>query len=117
MKNLVLGSAGQIGNELVNYLTKQNEDVTTFDIASKFQMLGEKGIVEVKGPNVFKGYWKLNEKTKKEFREDGFFVTGDIGNLDKDGRLTLFGRSNDMFISGGYNVYHDVYLLEETELH
>ena len=65
----------------------------------------EKGIVEVKGPNVFKGYWKLNEKTKKEFREDGFFVTGDIGNLDKDGRLTLFGRSNDMVISGGYNVY------------
>ena len=66
---------------------------------------GEKGIVEVKGPNVFKGYWKLNEKTKKEFREDGFFVTGDIGNLDKDSRLTLFGRSNDMVISGGYNVY------------
>ena len=66
---------------------------------------GEKGIVEVKGPNVFKGYWKLNKKTKKEFREDGFFVTGDIGKLDKDGRLTLFGRSNDMVISGGYNVY------------
>ena len=65
----------------------------------------EKGIVEVKGPNVFKGYWKLNKKTKKEFREDGFFVTGDIGKLDKDGRLTLFGRSNDMVISGGYNVY------------
>ena len=45
------------------------------------------------------------KKTKKEFREDGFFVTGDIGNLDKDSRLTLFGSSNDMVISGGYNVY------------
>jgi len=66
---------------------------------------GEKGIVEVKGPNVFKGYWNLKEKTEKEFRQDGFFVTGDIGKLDKDGRLALFGRSNDMIISGGYNIY------------
>ena len=66
---------------------------------------GEKGIVEVKGPNVFKGYWNLKEKTEKEFRHDGFFVTGDIGKLDKDGRLALFGRSNDMIISGGYNIY------------
>lgn len=65
----------------------------------------EKGIVEVKGPNVFKGYWNLEEKTKKEFRDDGFFITGDIGKIDKNNRLTLFGRSSDMVISGGYNIY------------
>ena len=65
----------------------------------------EKGIVEVRGPNVFKGYWNLEEKTKKEFRDDGFFITGDIGKIDKNNRLTLFGRSSDMVISGGYNIY------------
>ena len=66
---------------------------------------GDRGIVEVKGPNVFRGYWRLEEKTKKDFRSDGFFITGDVGQLDNDGRLTLFGRSNDMLISGGYNIY------------
>tara|TARA_B100000427_G_scaffold326370_1_gene334885 strand:- start:2491 stop:4008 length:1518 start_codon:yes stop_codon:yes gene_type:complete len=65
----------------------------------------EKGIVEVKGPNVFKGYWNLEEKTKKEFRDDDFFITGDIGKIDENNRLTLFGRSSDMVISGGYNIY------------
>ena len=65
----------------------------------------EKGIVEVKGPNVFKGYWNLEEKTEMEFRDDGFFITGDIGKIDKNNRLTLFGRSSDMVISGGYNIY------------
>ena len=66
---------------------------------------GDRGIVEVKGPNVFRGYWKLEEKTKKDLRSDGFFITGDVGQLDNDGRLILFGRSNDMLISGGYNIY------------
>lgn len=65
----------------------------------------ESGIIEVKGPNVFKGYWGMEEKTKDEFTEDGFFITGDIGKIDDDGRLTLFGRSSDMIISGGYNIY------------
>ena len=66
---------------------------------------GDRGIVEVKGPNVFRGYWRLEEKTKKDFRSDGFFITGDVGQLDNEGRLTLLGRSNDMLISGGYNIY------------
>ena len=65
----------------------------------------EKGVIEVKGPNVFRGYWRMEEKTKEEFTEDGFFITGDIGQIDEMGRLTLSGRSSDMIISGGYNVY------------
>ena len=65
----------------------------------------EKGIIEVKGPNVFNGYWRMKEKTEEEFTKDGFFITGDIGQIDKAGRLTLSGRSSDMIISGGYNVY------------
>ena len=65
----------------------------------------EKGVIEVRGPNVFKGYWQMEEKTKEDFTEDGFFITGDIGQIDDDGRLTLSGRSGDMIISGGYNVY------------
>ena len=61
-------------------------------------------IVEVKGPNVFKGYWRMEEKTKEEFTNDGFFITGDIGQIDNKGRLTLSGRLGDMIISGGFNV-------------
>lgn len=66
---------------------------------------GEIGLVEVKGPNVFSGYWRMPEKTAAEFREDGFFITGDLGRLADDGRLTLIGREKDLIISGGLNVY------------
>lgn len=66
---------------------------------------GETGIVEVAGPNVFSGYWQLPEKTKEEFRADGFFITGDMGMVDEEGRLTLVGRAKDLIISGGYNIY------------
>lgn len=66
---------------------------------------GEAGGVEVRGPGVFSGYWNNPEKTRAEFRGDGFFRTGDLGVLSEDGRLTLVGRSSDMIISGGYNVY------------
>ena len=72
---------------------------------NKILTSNEKGVVEVKGPNVFKGYWRMKEKTKEEFTEDGFFKTGDIGQIDPQGRLTLSGRSGDMIISGGFNVY------------
>ena len=65
----------------------------------------EKGIVQVKGPNVFRGYWGMQRKTEEEFTEDGFFITGDIGQIDEEGRLTLSGRVSDMIISGGYNIY------------
>ena len=66
---------------------------------------GDTGMVEVRGPNVFKGYWRLPEKTREEFRDDGFFVTGDQGAMAPDGRLTLVGRAKDLIITGGLNVY------------
>ncbi len=66
---------------------------------------GEPGNVEVKGPNIFKGYWRMPQKTKQEFRSDGFFITGDIGALDAEGRLSLIGRAKDLIIAGGYNIY------------
>ena len=66
---------------------------------------GEVGIIEVKGPNVFAGYWQMPEKTASEFRDDGFFITGDLGTIDADGYVTIVGRSKDLVISGGYNIY------------
>jgi malonyl-CoA/methylmalonyl-CoA synthetase len=66
---------------------------------------GEIGIIEVQGPNVFMGYWRNPEKTKTEFREDGFFVTGDLGRFDERGYLYIVGRAKDLIITGGYNVY------------
>jgi malonyl-CoA/methylmalonyl-CoA synthetase len=66
---------------------------------------GEIGAIEVKGPNVFKGYWRMPEKTREEFTADGWFKTGDVGKIDQDGYVTIVGRSKDLIISGGYNVY------------
>ncbi|MEJ5988560.1 malonyl-CoA synthase [Ramlibacter sp. PS3R-8] len=66
---------------------------------------GEIGAIQVKGPNVFKGYWRMPEKTKEEFTEDGWFKTGDVGKVDERGYVTIVGRSKDLIISGGYNVY------------
>jgi malonyl-CoA/methylmalonyl-CoA synthetase len=65
----------------------------------------EIGGIEVKGPNVFKGYWRMPEKTAEEFTVDGFFKTGDVGKVDARGYVTIVGRSKDLIISGGYNVY------------
>src|SRR2546430_1088584 len=63
------------------------------------------GMIEVKGPNVFKGYWRMPEKTKGEFRDDGFFITGDLGKIDAKGYVHIVGRGKDLVISGGFNVY------------
>jgi malonyl-CoA/methylmalonyl-CoA synthetase len=63
------------------------------------------GMIEVKGPNVFKGYWRMPEKTKSEFRDDGFFITGDLGKIDSNGYVHILGRGKDLVISGGFNVY------------
>ncbi|MBO4222758.1 malonyl-CoA synthase [Bradyrhizobium neotropicale] len=65
----------------------------------------EIGVIEVKGPNVFKGYWRMPEKTKAEFRDDGFFITGDLGKIDAKGYVHILGRGKDLVISGGFNVY------------
>jgi malonyl-CoA/methylmalonyl-CoA synthetase len=67
--------------------------------------VGEIGNIEVKGPNVFGGYWRMPEKTKDEFTADGHFKTGDVGRISTDGYVTIVGRSKDLIISGGYNVY------------
>ena len=67
--------------------------------------VGEVGTVEVAGPNVFAGYWGMPDKTAASFRDDGYFITGDLGSLSDDGRLTLSGRGTDLIISGGLNVY------------
>lgn len=66
---------------------------------------GDIGMIEVKGPNVFKGYWRMPEKTAAEFRADGYFITGDLGRIDDKGYVHIVGRGKDLVISGGYNVY------------
>lgn len=66
---------------------------------------GEIGGIEVRGPNVFGGYWRMPEKTREEFTADGWFKTGDVGRWDPNGYLSIVGRSKDLIISGGYNVY------------
>jgi malonyl-CoA/methylmalonyl-CoA synthetase len=65
----------------------------------------EIGMIEIRGPNVFKGYWRMPEKTAAEFRDDGFFISGDLGRLDSRGYLYIVGRGKDLIISGGFNVY------------
>jgi malonyl-CoA/methylmalonyl-CoA synthetase len=65
----------------------------------------ETGVLQIRGPSVFKGYWRMPEKTAEEFTADGFFVTGDVGRQDPDGRVWISGRAKDLIISGGYNVY------------
>ncbi len=67
--------------------------------------VGETGMVEVRGLNVFSGYWGMPEKTREELRDSGFFITGDLGRFDDDGYLALVGRQKDLIITGGFNVY------------
>lgn len=66
---------------------------------------GATGVVEIRSPGLFAGYWQLDEKTAAAHRSGGWFITGDVGSVDAEGRLTLEGRTSDMIISGGYNVY------------
>lgn len=66
---------------------------------------GDIGAIEVRGPNVFKGYWQMPEKTAEELRDNGFFITGDLGQFDDDGYLHIVGRDKDLIIAGGYNIY------------
>jgi malonyl-CoA/methylmalonyl-CoA synthetase len=63
------------------------------------------GVIEVKGPNVFRGYWRMPEKTAEDFTADGYFITGDVGTMDARGRLAIVGRAKDVIISGGFNIY------------
>ncbi len=75
------------------------------DDAGQEVATGEVGTIEVRGPSVFSGYWRMPEKTAQEIRSDGFFITGDLGTVDVEGRLSIVGRAKDLVITGGYNVY------------
>jgi malonyl-CoA/methylmalonyl-CoA synthetase len=79
--------------------------VRVVDAAGSPSGAGEIGHIEVKGDNVFSGYWQMPEKTQEEFTADGFFRTGDMGRFDADGYLCISGRDKDLIISGGLNVY------------
>jgi malonyl-CoA/methylmalonyl-CoA synthetase len=80
-------------------------DLRVVDDAGQAVPQGEIGGIQVRGPNVFQGYWRMPEKTAEEFTADGFFKTGDVGRVDAAGYVTIVGRSKDLIISGGYNVY------------
>jgi malonyl-CoA/methylmalonyl-CoA synthetase len=92
--------AGTVGFPLPGVSLRVADPDTGAELAQ-----GEIGVIEVKGPNVFGGYWRMPEKTAAEFRGDGFFITGDLGKIDDKGYVHIVGRGKDLVISGGYNVY------------
>ncbi|GFE63417.1 malonate--CoA ligase [Litoreibacter roseus] len=91
---------GTVGFPLPGVELKVTDPLTGQDLPG-----GQVGQIEVRGPNVFKGYWNMPEKTKEELRSDGFFITGDLGQIDEDGYVHIVGRNKDLIISGGYNIY------------
>jgi malonyl-CoA/methylmalonyl-CoA synthetase len=92
--------AGTVGFPLPGVMLKITDSATGKTLPN-----GDIGQIEVSGPNVFKGYWQMPEKTAEELRENGFFITGDLGQIDEDGYLKIVGRNKDLIISGGYNIY------------
>jgi malonyl-CoA/methylmalonyl-CoA synthetase len=92
--------AGTVGPPLPDVLLRITDPDTGKPLAE-----GDIGMIEVKGPNVFAGYWRNAEKTAAEFRADGFFITGDLGKIDEAGYIHIIGRGKDLIISGGLNVY------------
>jgi malonyl-CoA/methylmalonyl-CoA synthetase len=92
--------AGTVGHPLPGIEVKVCDPETGAELPT-----GEIGVLEVRGPNVFQGYWQMPEKTREELRENGFFITGDLAHIDSDGYVTIVGRSKDLIISGGYNIY------------
>ena len=92
--------AGAVGHPLPGVSVRVTEPET-----GKMLSPEEIGMIEVRGPNVFKGYWRMPEKTRSEFRDDGFFITGDLGKIDAKGYVHILGRGKDLVISGGFNVY------------
>jgi malonyl-CoA/methylmalonyl-CoA synthetase len=92
--------AGSVGFALPGVEVKVTDPESGESLAD-----GETGMIEVRGPNVFLGYWRKPEKTAEELHADGFFITGDMGVIDEDGYLHIVGREKDLIISGGYNIY------------
>ena len=91
---------GSVGFALPGVEVMISDPETTQELAP-----GETGMIEVRGPNVFLGYWRKPEKTELELRANGYFITGDLGKVDADGYLHIVGREKDLIISGGYNIY------------
>jgi malonyl-CoA/methylmalonyl-CoA synthetase len=91
--------AGTVGTALPGI------EVRVCDAEGRALPRGEVGVIEVRGPNVFRGYWQMPDKTREELRDSGFFITGDLGVMGPDGYLTIVGRAKDLVISGGFNVY------------
>ena len=91
---------GAVGHALPGVAVRVTDPETGKELARE-----SIGMIEVKGPNVFKGYWRMPEKTRSEFRDDGFFITGDLGKIDARGYVHILGRGKDLVISGGFNVY------------
>ncbi len=92
--------AGTVGHALPGVEIKVCDPETGAELPT-----GEIGVLEVRGPNVFQGYWQMPEKTREELRDNGFFITGDLAYIDDRGYVTIVGRSKDLIISGGYNIY------------
>jgi len=91
--------AGTVGKALPGVIARvRRED-------GSLASVGEPGVLEISGPNVFKGYWRNEEKTRASFTDDGFFITGDVVTLSEAGVVSIVGRQNDLIISGGLNVY------------
>jgi len=91
---------GSVGFPLPGVDIKICDPETGVEVAA-----GETGMIEVRGPNVFLGYWRKPEKTALELRDNGFFISGDLGKIDADGYIHIVGREKDLIISGGYNIY------------
>ncbi len=92
--------AGTVGLPLPGVEARVCDPETRAELAP-----GEIGMLHVRGPNVFKGYWQMPEKTREELQADGWFITGDLARIDTDGYITIVGRGKDLIISGGYNIY------------
>ncbi len=92
--------AGTVGFPLPGVTVRVTDPATGLVLSPE-----ETGMIEIKGPNVFKGYWRIPEKTAAEFTADGFFISGDLGKIDREGYVHIVGRGKDLVISGGYNIY------------
>jgi malonyl-CoA/methylmalonyl-CoA synthetase len=87
------------------YVGERRAGTVGFPLPGVEVRINATGVIEIKGPNVFRGYWRNPEKTAEDFTADGWFITGDVGAFDKQGFLVISGRAKDLIISGGYNVY------------